>query len=912
MSILQWFNKPKWQSPNEQVRITAIKSTQDPVLIDALLDIVNNDPSDKVQKTALSRIKDLSDLLSILNNHPNKAVRQQAGKKINHIFSHNDSHELVEWLEQVKEPEVIRTLAKTAANTQVRKSAISQISQQGLLSELLLTEPDTDLQDLILEQIEQPTTLKRLANNMAKSHTELHAKIQDKLATKQRLKPADEAIQLCQLLEHVVLDKTHQPDLEHIQQQWQGLQDQVDKTIQTRFNGAFSAAKMTLDPEHRREFLRKQKVQRGRTMMAEITSKLKQTENWGLPDIQALIGKHQSIEQEALPADEQAESQALKVRLEEIRAAVQKSQQIPKQVTQILDQLQQALSQPVARPDQLKQFKKRWSQATQSIPTSEVFSTVTQDFNDACLKLAEKIEHSAQKRDQAAKDAVAMIEPTLQEIKDGHLTQAKAMANELAELKKLAGFNHPIIKQNKYPLDSVWQQLKDLRKWQKWSNDKARQDIIDELQTMVGQGQHPDAVMKKLKEANERWYALEDMEKLPGDRFPSRNQKMWQAFRAVSKSLFEPTQPFFEKRNEQQNAHLGDIQTHIEAMQTIDLAEASERDLSRMSRQAINYLKSLDELPPKQRGKAAKNLRKAINRIDQKLSEFYAIAERKKLKLIEQAQALSEVEDMAEATHAAKQLQQQWKSAGMVKQHQERKLWKKFRQANDAVFNRLDQAKQAQNEAHQAQRKAANAFIKTQQSALKKAPNSEALLQLRATALQGWDALDKPAKMLDHEYNHLLHNIDQAIKQAQFKATLQCYENKQRLDGLYTQLEQGQIDAAEFEQKSSKLLDADMQSLFQQRKASEGSNEQLAALLIQGEFITGLETPEDELEARMAYQVKVLSQRMAGDKTPDNHNQAMAWLDHWYTEPKADASYLKQNQKRIKALIKAMTQLMME
>jgi len=73
-----------------------------------------------------------------------------------------------------------------------------------------------------------------------------------------------------------------------------------------------------------------------------------------------------------------------------------------------------------------------------------------------------------------------------------------------------------------------------------------------------------------------------------------------------------------------------------------------------------------------------------------------------------------------------------------------------------------------------------------------------------------------------------------------------------------------------------------------------------------------LETPEAELEARMAYQVKVLSERMGGERTPDNFTQANGWLDRWYQQPKADAAFIKSNQKRIQKVIKAMTQLMME
>ncbi len=76
MSILNWFNKPKWQNPNEQVRITAIQTSEDIELISSLPEIVNNDVSEKVQKTALSKIENPQTLLTISHQHPNKFIKQ--------------------------------------------------------------------------------------------------------------------------------------------------------------------------------------------------------------------------------------------------------------------------------------------------------------------------------------------------------------------------------------------------------------------------------------------------------------------------------------------------------------------------------------------------------------------------------------------------------------------------------------------------------------------------------------------------------------------------------------------------------------------------------------------------------------------------------------------------------------------
>lgn len=912
MSIIKWFNKPKWQNPNIQVRITAIQTSQDNELINSLEEIVNNDPSTKVQKTALSRIQDPESIVRILSLHPDKAVKNQASKKLIHWFAENNEPTQLSVFDQITETDTIKTLAEKAINPAVRKQALNQIKQQGLLGELLFTEQDQALQALILEKIDQPSTLRRMSKKASKKDQRIKQLIDAKLAGNDTVDQSKTAITICLQLEEVVHGRNTELDLSTMKNNWQEIEAHVPESLKLRYNGAYAAAKMILDPEHRSQFLKKQKQQRIVAVLNELEQTTLKQQTPSLQPIQAAIAKIQEIDTSDLNESELSRYQNINEHLIQARDKIQRQQQIPEAVTDTLDQINQLLSQPIVQPDKLTTFKKLWSKNTRGIKQSESLKLLEEQFSNACLKLAEKIEQSAQLRQQAAEDAIAMIEPTILQIKEGHLSQAKVMTNQIAKLKKTAGFHHPIIKQNKYQLDAVWQQLKDLRNWQKWSNDKARQDIINELHAMIGKAQHPDAVLKKLKDSNERWYALEDMEKLPGDKFPSRNQKMWNEFRIVSKALFEPTQPFFEKRSEQQDSFLGDIQSSIQVMNETNLDETSERDLARLSREAITHLKSLDKLPPKQRGKTAKVLRAAINRIDDKLNQFYAAAEEKKRDLIKQAQALSETEDTYSAIDAAKNLQQQWKNAGIVKQHTERKLWKKFRQANDAVFNRRKDEKQQLDDQFKSQLKDAKALMAELTQSVKKTKGAEKLHALKAEVNKRWHELEKPEKLLSAEFSQLLQLIEEAIKQDQFKATVKVIKDKQKLDEIYSQVEQGKLELDQLAVKTDKLLTKELEAIFSQRNNDSDNQAKLAELLIQAEFLTGLETPEAVMDERMAYQVKILSERMSGEKGLNDHDQAVQWFDTWFTTGKADSQFIKANSKRIKTVIKAMTELVMK
>ncbi|MCX7555006.1 hypothetical protein OS175_14110 [Marinicella sp. S1101] len=907
MSIMKWFNKPKWQSPNEQVRLTAIQNSKDPDLMSSLGDIVYADASQKVQKVALGRIVDPQVLLQILNQHPNKDIKKQASKKLIIWFTNETNDEQTAIVNAITDPQTIQALAESAHSKTIRKYALDHIKQQGLLGELLFKEKEVALQQLIIDKIETPNKLKKLLNRAQKHNHELYQLINNKLLGTAVTDHNTEALSLCQQLEHVVHGRAEGVELPLIREQWQRIEGGVSEGTKLRFNGAFEAAKMILDPEHRAQFLQQQKRQRAAAQLNELEQFVAKNTDLSLHQIQNALTKYQDLVVSDLSELEIERHKNAIDSLISQRDKVQKEQMIPAGVTAVLDDLNKQLSQAIVQPESLNQFKKRWQKLTRKIQNSEAFTAISQQFNDSCLKLAEKIEHSAQLRQQAAEKAIELIEPTIAQIKDGHLVKAKEMTNQIAELKKTAGYKHRLIENNRFKLDSVWQQLKDLRNWQKWSNDKARQDIIDELKDMLGKGQHPDAVLKKLKEANERWYALENMEKLPGDKFPARNQKMWQEFRLVSKALFEPTQPFFEKRSEQQDSYLNQIEAHIKTIADTDLDNTSERDLAELSRGAIKFLKTLDQLPPKKRGKIAKKIRQAINRVDTKLNEFYAAAEKKKLQLIELAQELVSTEDHAAAIEAAKNLQQQWKTAGIVKQHIERKLWKKFRKANDVIFKRRENEQKAQQAVIMEQTKQASSIIKKFKPMVNKAKTTEALKKIKQEFNQAWTELGQAESLLNNDKQQLLQLITEQTQKLKSSVIQKEHKTKQKLDQHFTDYETGKITEEQKDQLVNTLLTDELTAYFAPRQEKQNQQIDLAELLIQAEFISGLETPAEFMEDRMAYQVKVLSERMSGEKAGSDQEQVSDWLHQWYITPKNDAEFVSSNNKRIKKAIKAMT-----
>lgn len=911
MSVLPWFNKPKWQSKNEQVRLSAVQHSNDDELKPHLLQIINHDVSPKVQRAALNRLNEIQVIAVIAQEHTDPAIRVLAEKKLAQalvqINSSNLSETEVSLVQALNNNEVRRQIAEQASAPELRMAAINNLSQQGLLGDLLMTESDTAVQHAILAKITQESTLKRLLKKLSQKQPVLKQAIEEKLNLN---RPADNKViaeQLCKQLEDVVLKK-HQVDLTDIENQWQKLSE-VPENLMIRYQGALNTAKLTLDSSYRDTFLQQQKKLRQQQALKELAQAITSIDNLRLSELQSLAQQFQDTGCAHLTAEEQTQWQALLIQLQEKTTAAQQATALPAACHNILADINQLLDKKTASPQQISRYKKQWQHATKQLPPSDDLAVLQNQFDQALLQLADKITHSVKQRDEAAEKVVAMIEPIQLKIKDGQLTAAKTEINKLTDLQKQCGFNHPKIKQHKFQIDQLWQQLKELRQWQQWSHDKVRQQLISELQKLVGSGLHPDAVLQKLQQANQQWSDLEDMEKLPGDRYSPRNQKQWLDFRAVSQALFEPAQPFFEKRSEQQDAGLQQVQDHITQMQQVDLENTSAPELAKLTQQAVKYLKNLDRLSPKDRGKIAKALRQAMERINQHLTIGYKAAESNKQKLIEQALALADMESLETAIEAAKDLQKQWPEQGYVKPHTERKLWQKFRKANDRIFNRRSAEQQASKAAADKHHKQTNQWFKQQQNLIADCNHVDTLTEVVAAAREGWQSLENDSPQANTKWQQLVAAMEARKQLLKSQEKQQQFQAWQQVDDLYLQFELGKIKQDTLQQKLS-AFDKSVLTPFQPRTDSTVDSGLLLQLLIEAEYLTGLETPADFHEQRMAYQVQVLADRMAGDDNLESgQNRARQWLHRWYGLTKADKDFYQQQKKRITKVLTTIIKL---
>ncbi len=922
MSIFNLFKKPNWKNNDESIRASAVAHDTSEELLAQLGSIAQNDSSEKVRTAALKRLRDYRLIAKIARNDKSKLVKNAAFKMMQDWFAKKQDDTQLDLIKTIDDVKSIELAALNSKNKEIRTYCIDKISKQGLLGDLLVNETDRDLRQIIVAKIDKPATLKRVLKLVKNKDKVIIKVIQAKLENDGDIKKinAKKALDLCEAMEKLIHNPStsSKADVDGIKAKWDELNSKSKMDdFKQRFEGAYRTASLTFDPKQRDEFLNQQRQQRINSKIEELKKSIENAQNSTWEHIQTQISKYSGFDLSHADGKQKDNFENVLAELKALRDTETKEQELPEKLMQVADKLDAALKHKYNQPSQIKEFRQMWDEQAKRAKNNAAFATLKNRFDNAMLKLAERIENSAALRDEAAKNAVQGISKAQKLIKDGQLANAKIAINKIATNKKIAGF-HPLIKDNKFAFDSLWNELKELRKWQTWSNDKIRIRIIEELKDLIGKGVHPDALLKKMKEANKRWKDMEDHEKLEGDRYPVRNQELYTQFREVQQALFEPAQKFFEARSEIWGKELEQVQAKVQALHEVDLQETEDRDLARMVREAIKQLRNLDAIPPKARGKIAAQIRSGTARIDAHLQESYKVAVRRKEKLIEQAQALVDVEELDEAIEAAKKLQNDWKHAGIVAQNQERKLWKIFRKANDAVFNRIKQQRDAQNQENKELMNTAADLIKICEKAIKSEKTAQGIHSLIERFKDDYNVLDVRNKSLQTKAMNLIEAAEKKVASLANNEIIDALTNAQKYAAICQNLELGTLDLDKAQENRDKLKQLDDKKLakqlsqrFAQAQSPNADYSQKAGLiLIAAEYLTGQATPDEYKEQRLAYQVDELAKRMGGAESQNETDQAVALLTQWFTLQGADANFIKTNDKRSKKVIKSLFDLL--
>lgn len=460
----------------------------------------------------------------------------------------------------------------------------------------------------------------------------------------------------------------------------------------------------------------------------------------------------------------------------------------------------------------------------------------------------------------------------------------------------------------------------DMERWQRWAGNKVRARLCDEVENLIGSGLHPDAVANRVKELQDEWAKVEAAEPDHGEHAAGIGKR----FRALCHRALAPARPYFEQRRALRSQKASEIDATIAAL-AADIEQAPD-DLKPVRERVVAALRDLDEVEPRARAALGKRLRAQLDQLD-------ALRDARNQAAVEGKQALLERlrfaarGDAAQAIHAAKAIQQEWRNAARADRKTEDRLWAELRAIVDPLFEAARAGAQARTQALaaveaerrglveavqalaqaddlaqiDAQLAELEARWQAQQPQLEEAagdarpgrPPRDRSQPERGERAERGDRNERRPRPPRAAEGSLEREFEKAVER------LRAAQKAQR-EARAKHALQALLDAALDGAKDEALNEAERRELSAAR-ARDVTRESREDALLGLELDAGIDSPADAAARRRELQMQRLAERMgSGSSRPDARTALLAWAAH---AKQADAAQNARAARALKALL---------
>ncbi len=502
-----------------------------------------------------------------------------------------------------------------------------------------------------------------------------------------------------------------------------------------------------------------------------------------------------------------------------------------------------------------------------------------------CLEqLRERIHTQVEKRDADYETVLAELEKARAALKEEKLKIAEdATQKALSIAGQIPGLSAQRRAEMDKQLDGIYPQMRKLSAWRHWGTTQARENLIAQIKQIHGSDMDPNKIVKTLRDAKAQW---QDWEK-SGDH---SEHKLWKEFSDACDTAYEPCRAFFKAQKEERKKHLAQKRELIDEInarfEKTDWSQPDWKDIDKWLRQARGRFFKIGHTDYKHHKKLKVNLDKALAQFEEHLSRERERSLKIRRNLIDEIQALEQVEDIREAISKLEQLRKKWLITVLDKRGIENKLWNQFQKAQDVIYQRRNSERkeqdQARNENLKQKRLVVEDLIKAAGAPLDELTGGQSILaqhkdrfneigyvprNAEKSLMDSWRSAQKQfAEALNKAQKAKTKNTQNALlEKARFCANLE--QRKQKAE---------KLDAADTVKAYDALppLSTTLEALFRKRLDAALSEQpytddvllsntesQLLACL-KAEVILDLPSPDEYAKQRMAYQIERLSASM--------------------------------------------------
>jgi len=403
----------------------------------------------------------------------------------------------------------------------------------------------------------------------------------------------------------------------------------------------------------------------------------------------------------------------------------------------------------------------------------------------------------------------------------------------------------------------------------------------------------------------------------------------WPRFKEAADKAYEPCSIFFKKRRETQRENLKKREPLLSKMK--DLFESTDwddkPDYKSIENSVSQIMQSWKKIKDVEHGPGQKQwnkLSKAKDQINEKLAVEYDKNILDKQALTAQLDQMLEQGVSEQSLDKLQFIQSKWKQVGVTRRSQDQAEWLKFKASSDAVYQKIQDLRQAERSVEDEQI-AAYKQILTKILALAKSTQDLTASDKEFAALEAeYKALpalpsslpEKITERLNKEYAQACDAYDGAkerLDKAKIDNEIVILVSKAQLcselEQLPTNTEQIEVEALQEKINSLELSNRGYAKRFAKRleKARDTDREDYSAgrrmLLIESEILLDVDSPEEDKDLRLKTQLDKMRQQGIGNTVAD----ASATMDEikiqWLCMPGAEAKLQKQFDARFAKLL---------
>jgi len=894
------FLKPRWQHKNPTVRLSAIPNIKDEAI---LIKIANSDDDPDVCNTAIQQVSSTASLFKITPPQKSQAsLNQQFSKLIKKEAAQLSFHpSIAKRLQRINSLELNTVVANQAKDVQLRETAISLIDdkEQTLLAHYAATDSSSKIRLIAAQRLQNEalirTTLKQLGKKDKRVTKALRGHLDAIESQQARQREIQNILESIKQIGHNDQCQRNQTQLNTHKNHWSKLGDLSQKDNEL-FSQACNSAQDRIDQWQQKLELIKPRIEAKESQCAlaeDFLTQLNQRQRLSSLEVKDLRETLEVFHQDWKQLDSLPEAFEAKLtnrfqhtlrQLKEKISLLQENARFTVGLERIIHKAEEQLRTPHIPSQFINTLVSDWEKQKQ--PENP---QLREEYQSQFSRLIEALRVSQAKQQRTLETELKNIQAGLSRIEaslaDDQLNDTEVLFKQIkTSLGKLAGLSSQEKLNIKKRLQKIAPRIQELKGWRHWGTDQARKELIDEAVALKNKHQDANTRAAAVRELRAHWKKLGQID-------PASGHNLWKTFDTACTEAYALSQAHFdeEKKIRQQNLrHREKICDEYEALKkNTDWDSPDWRNIDKQTRTLQSRWRKSGPVNRRNWKAILKRYKSAESAIELRLRDERRINLNKRVALIESLEALRDHDNLAEAIQAAKDAQRAWQPSVTGKRSDEQKLWKQFRAAADAIFDR-------DKEKREIAREELNKVLDNKKSvcaAAEKLANSKDISSSDISKLRSqWNSIenngDKRANALEQRFKRAMQSIKKASERGhrkqQLKQLSSLLEKHDVLEALEKAVQRNEKNELienlkqQWHSMGDKKISA-LQTRFEKANRGALNSKELednisarASLLLDLEILLELKSPPELAEKRMQKQVDRLAEAMIQKDGQDN------------------------------------------